>query len=221
VEINPYTHQLRISVRIGAHDHLNENAELNEKVNELAKRLKPTEFSLSKTALFAVVEVPADKLDKTVLIQGIQKAASEGDRAYPEVARFIKLDAPASTGPGYGTGVGTGGGVGPGPAYESKTTSPSTASKPVEVDSKPVPLNRVRPGYTPEARKNNIQGSVLLRLVVDENGDAKQIRVVRALPDGLTEKAIEAAYKTKFKPAMKDGKPVSYSIALEINFNLY
>jgi TonB family protein len=38
---------------------------------------------------------------------------------------------------------------------------------------------------------------------------------------GLDDKAIEAARKYRFKPAMKDGQPVPYRITLEMNFRLY
>jgi hypothetical protein len=38
---------------------------------------------------------------------------------------------------------------------------------------------------------------------------------------GLTERAIEAAQRTRFIAAMKDGKPVSMWIQLEYYFNLY
>ena len=227
VEINPNTHHLRISVRIGTNANLSENVELQEKVRDLTERLKPTEFSITKTALFAALEMAADKLDKTVIKEGIQKTAAEADRIYPEVAEFIKLDAPESTGPGVGTGFGTGGGMGRGggagrgDSSEWNTSRPSESNEPVKVDSRPMILNRVQPVYTPEARKNNIQGTVTLRLTVDETGAAKEIRVARGLPDGLNEQAIEAAKKTKFRPAMKDGKPVSYSILLQINFNLF
>jgi hypothetical protein len=47
------------------------------------------------------------------------------------------------------------------------------------------------------------------------------INVISGLPDGLTENAIEAAKKTRFAPAMKDGRPISVRGILEFPFNLY
>jgi len=88
------------------------------------------------------------------------------------------------------------------------------------VDTKPVPLSRPTPRYTESARANGIQGSVLVRVLVGEDGNVKSVRVVRGLPDGLTEEAITAARQTKFKPAMRDGKPVPFWVGLEINFNI-
>jgi periplasmic protein TonB len=88
------------------------------------------------------------------------------------------------------------------------------------VDSEPVVLNHVWPRYTDEARNNQVQGTVTVRMLVDETGTVTQVRVVRSLPFGLTEKAIEAAREVKFKPAMKDGKAVPYWLTLQLNFSL-
>src|SRR6266498_931672 len=52
-------------------------------------------------------------------------------------------------------------------------------------------------------------------------GSITDIRVIRGLPDGLTEKAIEAAKKIRFNPAVKNGAPVSVRGQLEFSFNLY
>jgi TonB family protein len=117
--------------------------------------------------------------------------------------------------PGVGAGRGDGPlfGVGIGSGHAGN-------SIPTLVDTKPVPLNRPTPRYTESARANGVQGSVLVRVLVGEDGNVKLIRVIRGLPDGLTEEAITAARQTKFKPAMKDGKPVPFWVGLEINFNI-
>jgi TonB family protein len=60
----------------------------------------------------------------------------------------------------------------------------------------------------------------MLRVLVGIDGNANAVRVVRGLPDGLTEQAIATARLTKFKPAMKDGKPVEFWVVLEMTFNL-
>jgi protein TonB len=57
-----------------------------------------------------------------------------------------------------------------------------------------------------------------MSVLVGEDGTVKSIRVVRGLPDGLTEQAVAVARETKFKPAMKDGKPVPLWVGLEISF---
>jgi len=61
---------------------------------------------------------------------------------------------------------------------------------------------------------------VLLELVVDANGVPQDIKIVRSLGLGLDQKAIEAVQKWRFKPGLKDGKPVPVSANIEVNFRL-
>ena len=82
-------------------------------------------------------------------------------------------------------------------------------------------LQRPDPGYTEVARRNNVSGTVRLRVLLRADGVAKVLRVVKGLPDGLTERAIEAAERVKFRPAERDGRPVSSVVTLEYNFNIY
>src|SRR6266403_181218 len=76
------------------------------------------------------------------------------------------------------------------------------------------------PSYTRDARKHKIEGTVILKCVFASNGKVTNIHVISGLPDGLTERAVKAAQKIKFKPATRDGKPVSMWMQLEYNFNL-
>jgi TonB family protein len=66
-----------------------------------------------------------------------------------------------------------------------------------------------------------VVGTVVLKVVFAASGKVTNIRVVQGLPDGLTERAIEAARKIRFVPASKEGKYVSMWMQLEYNFNLY
>lgn len=90
-----------------------------------------------------------------------------------------------------------------------------------EVTSKAVLVMKPEPMYTEEARQNAITGTIVLKVVFSSDGSVTNIRTVAGLPYGLTAKAIEAAKKTKFVPAVKDGKFVSTFMQLEYNFNLF
>jgi TonB family protein len=83
------------------------------------------------------------------------------------------------------------------------------APKLMSASLKPTILYKVKASYTEDARRNRIEGEVVLNVVFAANGTINSIRVVRGLPDGLTEKAIEAALKTRFQPAIENGAPVS------------
>ena len=112
------------------------------------------------------------------------------------------------SGKGNGVGPGTGGGFGGG-AYRigGGVSAPSVLSK-------------VEPEYSEEARKAKWQGTVVLQLVVDDMGRPQNLKVLRSLGLGLDQKAIEAVEKWRFKPGMKDGKPVPVMATIEVNFRL-
>jgi periplasmic protein TonB len=92
--------------------------------------------------------------------------------------------------------------------------------EPKEVDTKAVITARPEPKYTREARRLGVQGNVILKLLLLAKGDIDRIRVVRPLPFGLTENAINSACQIKFQPAMKDGVAVSQWMTVEYGFRL-
>lgn len=93
--------------------------------------------------------------------------------------------------------------------------------KPGDVMKKAVPTSKPEPGFTEHARRFNITGTVRLRAVLAAMGRVERISVVKWLPHGLTQKAIEAAKHIQFEPAQKDGRAVSQWVTLEYNFNIY
>lgn len=90
-----------------------------------------------------------------------------------------------------------------------------------EVDTKVVISLRPPPRYTARARHNDTAGTVTLRLVLAASGGVTDIEVLKGLPDGLTENAIEAARKIKFSPATKDGRPVSQRVIVFYTFTVH
>ena len=85
---------------------------------------------------------------------------------------------------------------------------------------RPTILYREKAQYTKEAKDNKVEGTVVLSVVFGADGQIGDVKVIRGLPDGLTQKAIEAASKIRFEPAMKDGQPVSVRGNLEYSFRL-
>jgi protein TonB len=128
------------------------------------------------------------------------------------------LGIPSTGGGGLGTGIGSGKGPGYGPG--SGGGFGGGAYRPGGGVSLPVPITKPEPEYSEEARKAKYQGSVTLQIVVDEKGVPTDIRVVKKLGLGLDEKAIEAVAKWRFKPGMKDGKPVAVIATIEVSFRL-
>lgn len=122
------------------------------------------------------------------------------------LADFGIPDAPPAADPGRGM-------VGGGYTGEAYDLGDGGIEAPVKVHS---PL----PRYTETARQAQIMGFVILKGVVDEEGNVRNLEVIRGLPQGLTESALETVLQWKYKPARKDGKPVPVYYFFRVRFSL-
>jgi TonB family protein len=84
----------------------------------------------------------------------------------------------------------------------------------------PKNIHRVDPKYTDAARKARVTGQVVLECIVDEQGRIADVKVVRGLPEGLDQAAIDAIRQWRFEPSRLDGQPVKVRFTLTINFKL-
>lgn len=121
----------------------------------------------------------------------------------------------SGSGSGNGNGNGNGRGDGDGREDEAPPAYKGPPSEPAKI------LSTSRGKYTEDARKNNVSGTVALRITLGANGQVTDVQVIRGLPYGLTESAIAAARQTKFIPAKKNGQPITTSRTMEIGFNIY
>ncbi len=101
----------------------------------------------------------------------------------------------------------------------SKIARDNADNRPVIIESKPEPEKPDKVSDTP------YESTIVLRAVFRKNGKITDIKFIEAKPTGfldaaLSKKAIAAVKKIKFKPAMKDGHPVSMLMQLEYNFKL-
>jgi len=185
-------------------------------------------------ALPVAATVVADPLlvppDARVLPYGDYKSKSTDPSSGPGTGNGIGTGKGGGIGPGEGGGLGPGrggnigggdfnaGGGGPGGGGGGDYSKIFTGK---DVTSKARLISKPEPQYTEEARKNQITGTVVLKVVFSSGGQVTNIRTVSGLPNGLTERAIAAARQIKFVPATKDGHQVSMWMQLEYNFNLY
>jgi len=72
---------------------------------------------------------------------------------------------------------------------------------------------------TQEALSHDVHGRVVIEAVLCHTGKVTDVRVIESLPDGMTEKVVEAARSTKFTPAEINGHPVSQKMRFEFSFN--
>jgi TonB family protein len=86
--------------------------------------------------------------------------------------------------------------------------------------SPPQKISGAAPVYTELARRNRVSGTVIVEAIIDEQGDVVNARVLKGLPMGLDKAAVEAVKTWKFKPALKEGKPVKVYYVLTVNFQV-
>ena len=177
-------------------------------------------------------------------------ATTQGNRIMPRTderygdpnSKFLGLSDGTGSGGGQGSGVGTGQGSGRGTGMGSGTgsgsgsgtgdgngdgTGPGGGGVPPPPTKRPAVTTPVkityqpRAVYTNEARTNNIQGAVRLKITLLASGQVGSITPVTRLPNGLTEQAIAAARQIKFTPKMVNGVPTSVIITRDYTFSIY
>ena len=77
-----------------------------------------------------------------------------------------------------------------------------------EVSKMPLPQGRCSGKYTEQARQAGIEGTVVLDLVVGEDGRTREITIVQGLGHGLDGAAITALKNCRFSPGERGGRPV-------------
>ena len=121
------------------------------------------------------------------------------------------------SGKGGGVGAGSGGGVGPGEGGGFGGGIYHVGDHGLTL---PVALYKPEPEYSDDARRAHLMGEVLVQLIIDETGHTRDFKIVRSLGLGLDEEALKAVAKWRFKPAMKDGKPVAIIGEVHVGFHL-
>lgn len=80
--------------------------------------------------------------------------------------------------------------------------------------------NQVRPKYPSVARQLGKEGTVLLRLTIDERGRLVEVEVLAKAGAGFEEEAIRAVKESTYLPARANGQPVKSRAVLPIRFVL-
>jgi periplasmic protein TonB len=102
-------------------------------------------------------------------------------------------------------------------------TAPPPQAAPLRVggDVKaPVVISRVEPSYPEVARKARISGIVIVECIIDKNGTVRNVKVLKPLPFGLDQAAVDAVQKWRFRPGTLNGQPVDVIFNLTVNFKL-
>jgi len=89
----------------------------------------------------------------------------------------------------------------------------------ISVEHDPVLVTMPRPSYPDLAREAHIEGTVVVRVLVGEDGFVRQCLVVQSVL-GLDEVAVAAARAAVFRPAMQQQRPVAVWAIVPIEFRL-
>jgi TonB family protein len=103
-------------------------------------------------------------------------------------------------------------------AADGTTPSGEAHSKKI---NPPYPLNQVDSEFSAEARAKEINGRCLVSVTVGVNGLPQELKLVRCTDPAFEKSSLSAASKYRFKAATtQEGNPVSYTLAVEINYRL-
>jgi TonB family protein len=154
-----------------------------------------------------IVAAPADRETR---IGALEQTIAQNDSRGPGADGGVGSGAGTGIGEGDGPGVGpgSGGGIGGGPYRPGSGIEP------------PRLLREVRADYTEEARRANVEGDVLLEIVVRRDGTVGDPRIVKSLGRGLDQRAVQAVRQWRFVPARRLGTPVDVIVEVSVEFRL-
>jgi protein TonB len=89
-----------------------------------------------------------------------------------------------------------------------RSTAPHPDDPVMNPSVPPVRLAGDEPKYTDAARRHRVQGVVIIRVIIERDGRVSAGKVVKPLPDGLDQAAIDAVRTWKYKPGVHKGRPV-------------
>jgi protein TonB len=129
--------------------------------------------------------------------------------------------------PGSGAGADFGGGLslssggrigGTGSASGVAAGGPEEIFSFPELDQKPRALFQAAPLYPFEMRQKNVEGTVYVLFVVDQEGRVVNPTVEKSTHRAFEKPAIDAVRQWKFEPAVRNGEPVQARLRVSIRF---
>ena len=88
----------------------------------------------------------------------------------------------------------------------------------VYFEDPPAPVNAPPPAYPEMAREAQVQGTVILHVLVGKDGRVKDVKVKRSV-NLLDQAAMAAVRNWVFKPALSQNKPVAVWVEVPVNFH--
>ena len=80
-------------------------------------------------------------------------------------------------------------------------------------------VKKVQPKYPKEAKKQHVQGSVILQAIISKTGDIGELRLING-PELPVPSAMDAVKKWKYRPFLLQGQPVEIETQITVNYTL-
>jgi protein TonB len=84
----------------------------------------------------------------------------------------------------------------------------------------PVPVRTVAPEFPSDLRDKGISGVVMVNVLIDAQGNPRDLKVTKSSNNAFDEPAVAALRKWKFKPAERDGSIVALRVVIPIRFSI-
>ena len=110
-------------------------------------------------------------------------------------------------------------GAGPGPSLAPPNSLPSSHPPRISHSMEGSLIDRVQPEYPPLAKQARIQGTVLLRAVIDREGKIENLQVLGGHPL-LVEAALKAVRQWRYRPYYLNGQAIEVETQITVHFTL-
>jgi protein TonB len=152
---------------------------------------------------------------------GIPDPVWDLDADAPTIPRMDELDLPFDPSAGEQIDGGRGGGGGSGERLDDEAIGrlPAVRGDEIFPEVMPVLVKMTTPDYPRLAREAGIEGEVVVRAVVDQNGRVAHV-VVASGPAVLRDAAAAAVRSALFRPALQNGRAVRVWVSIPIRFTL-
>jgi protein TonB len=168
----------------------------------------PLEAKVLPPVMAPVAPIAADKANQEGVLKEVPKETPPSQGSGTGGGAGSGKGTGIGEGEGSGIGPGEGGGTGGGPYRPGSGVDP------------PKLLREVRASYTDEARRANLNGEVVLEIVVRRDGSVGDVRILQRLGSGLDERAVQAVRQWRFAPARLKGTPVDVVVEVAVEFKL-
>lgn len=95
----------------------------------------------------------------------------------------------------------------------------SKETEKVDLVTAPKAIHQVKPFFPNELRRHGIGGEIGLRIIIDREGNVRQVEVTKPLHPYHNYSAVQAFLKWKFEPVLEKGKPVPAMFLFTYNFD--